>query len=433
MDVFQLMVAIRQIESSNNYSVKNSIGALGAYQIMRSNLASWSREALGRVVSESEFMNNPGIQDQIASYKLGQYYDKYGFDGAASMWFSGQSNPYSSRSDGGNTVQQYVNKVRGVLGMPTLSGTPQKATVTSGGGSVAKSTPQPAIDPNVLAQQYGFTAALLNSDPELKKVFQSAVAGGWAADKFQAAIQNTNWWKGHTKAQREYLVKSFQDPASFEEDRENARYRINDLLAKVGQPNNINNQPFMDNLIWGVLYEGWSDAELKFKIANFIDFNPEGVIAGDGGTFQNAMSTAAWKNGITLDRDWYLKYYRGIVQGTTTEQQALGDIRQKAAALFPAFKDQIMAGQNVMDIASPYIQGMGTILEVNPGAIDLFDPTIKSALNYKDPKTGVTGAKPLWQYEVDLRKDPRWLQTSNAREGLMGVAHKVAQDMGVLY
>ena len=86
-----------------------------------------------------------------------------------------------------------------------------------------------------------------------------------------------------------------------------------------------------------------------------------------------------------------------------------------------------------MDLASPYLQSYATILEVPPGSINLFDPLVKSALQSKDPKTGANTVKPIWQFETDLRSDPRWKATKNAQDSMMQVAHQVLTDFGVKY
>lgn len=89
-DLDRLMRAIRSQESSNDYgAVNKDSGALGGYQIMPSNLPEWSQEALGRGVSQQEFMGSPSLQDSIAKFKLGQYLNKYGAAGAAAAWYGG--------------------------------------------------------------------------------------------------------------------------------------------------------------------------------------------------------------------------------------------------------------------------------------------------------------------------------------------------------
>ena len=110
--------AIRKIESTGRYHVTANAGggrrALGAYQILESNLASWSRAAVGRVVSASEFLANPGLQDRIFRHRFGQYVGKYGADGAARAWLGGEG---AARGGGkadrfGSTPDSYARRFR---------------------------------------------------------------------------------------------------------------------------------------------------------------------------------------------------------------------------------------------------------------------------------------------------------------------------------
>ncbi|MCC0013661.1 MAG: phage tail length tape measure family protein [Rhodobiaceae bacterium] len=88
--------AIRKIESGNNYGavgMQTKYGKpLGAYQILESNLPQWSQQALGRVVSASEFLGNRLTQDQVAYYQLTKLLQKYNgrFEDVASVWNSGR-------------------------------------------------------------------------------------------------------------------------------------------------------------------------------------------------------------------------------------------------------------------------------------------------------------------------------------------------------
>ncbi|MEU0788041.1 hypothetical protein ABZ341_41745, partial [Streptomyces sp. NPDC006173] len=110
----QLLYGIRMVETSgrkDGYTTVNGIGATGAYQVMPENIGPWTLKAIGRAMTQAEFKASPAAQDATARYILGGYYEKYGAEGAASMWFSGQPNPNSTRSDGGNTVRQYVDKM----------------------------------------------------------------------------------------------------------------------------------------------------------------------------------------------------------------------------------------------------------------------------------------------------------------------------------
>lgn len=428
----QFFNAIAKQESGGNYKavgvwVKGD-RAYGKYQVMGANIGAWTEKYWTERLTPQQFLANPMAQEGVAYGQLKAYFDKYGPEGAAAMWYSGQSNP--NKTYGNPPVNVYVRQVMQKAGADSGAAFTGPGGSSGSGSSGGKGTP--SIDPATLARDYGFTDAMLKSIPELNAIFKKAVAGGWDGNKFKAAVENSTWWKTHTKSQRDYLIKNFTDPASFQRDRTQMNYKINEIAAQLGITDLMGTKA-MNDLTWNMLYNGWSDAELKYHLANILTMSPEGTLGGAGGQFQTQMASTAWANGVRLDQNWYLNWYKQILQGNASPEEAQRWIRNQAAAIFPAFRDQIIAGQNVMDIANPYIQSMGNILEINAGDIDLFDRDVIGALNYKDPKSGATGAKPLWQWEVDLRKDARWLKTNNAREGMMGVAHKVAQDMGVLF
>src|SRR5262245_45292013 len=74
--------AIRKIESTNRYHITANAGggrtALGAYQVLDTNLDAWSRAAIGRPVSRDEFLRTPHIQDKVFHHRFGHYVRKYG-------------------------------------------------------------------------------------------------------------------------------------------------------------------------------------------------------------------------------------------------------------------------------------------------------------------------------------------------------------------
>lgn len=114
--------ALRQQESGGNYGAVNSgSGALGAYQIMPSNIAGsggWDMEALNRNISTQQLLSNPALQDAIAKYKFGNYMNNYGVKGALSAWYSGDPNAYNSTSSQGNypSIHDYVMQVLALMG-----------------------------------------------------------------------------------------------------------------------------------------------------------------------------------------------------------------------------------------------------------------------------------------------------------------------------
>jgi hypothetical protein len=112
-----LMQAIREQESGGNYAVQNGIGAMGAYQVMPSNIegpAGWDMEALGQNITGQQFLSNPDLQNNIARFKLRDYFKKYGAGGAAKAWYAGPGNAdldSNAPQYGGPSVNGYAESV----------------------------------------------------------------------------------------------------------------------------------------------------------------------------------------------------------------------------------------------------------------------------------------------------------------------------------
>lgn len=114
--------AVKDIESGGgNYAARGPVvesgaykgqRAMGAYQVMPGNLASWSKAALGREVSEDEFMNDPAIQDAIFIDRMKKAKEEHGtVEDAVSVWFSGRPVAKAGNaSDGYMTAPAYVGK-----------------------------------------------------------------------------------------------------------------------------------------------------------------------------------------------------------------------------------------------------------------------------------------------------------------------------------
>ena len=99
-DFQRLVQAIAGKESGGNYGAVNpDSGAAGKYQIMPANFVGeggWDRDALGKDISLQQYLNNPRLQERIARSKLREYFQKYGAEGAASAWYSGDPNKWKT-------------------------------------------------------------------------------------------------------------------------------------------------------------------------------------------------------------------------------------------------------------------------------------------------------------------------------------------------
>lgn len=283
------------------------------------------------------------------------------------------------------------------------------------------------------AENYGFVQSLFNAVPELKKLFNQAVKGQWTSQKFQAALRDTKWWKTHGQAERDYLTLQYGDPATAKLKLAQALTQVRQSAAQMGLPLTSAMNSKLNAAAYNIVAKGWTDADLKYYLGQYVVFKSGAPIGGEVGQALDQIHQFSYAMGIKDSDSWYNSVAKKIAQGTMTVEDAQNALKKTAKAMFPAWQKQIDAGQTVADIASPYMQSMTQILELNPGSINLFDPTIKKALQYKDPKTGQTSSQPIWAFENTLRNDPRWKQTKNAQDSVMQAAHQVLSDFGVTY
>lgn len=109
----KLAQAIRHVESGGNFSARGKSGEYGAYQFMPSSLKAWSKQYLGREVTNP----TPQEQNEIAYRKIKELKDKgYKPDQVAAIWNSGKPDYQNNR--GTNSfgvaydVPLYVSKVK---------------------------------------------------------------------------------------------------------------------------------------------------------------------------------------------------------------------------------------------------------------------------------------------------------------------------------
>lgn len=425
----QLLYGIRKIESGGNYHVVNGIGAVGAYQVMKANIPSWTRKALGYSMTWQQFRDSRSAQDTVARYILGGYYKKYGAEGAASMWFSGQPNPNSGASDGGNTVRQYVNKVISASGGGSIGGSAVGSTYSVGAVT-------PTIDKYTLMEQYGLTASMINSNKELKSLFNKAVAGQWDATLFTAKLKNTTWWKTTSDSARKFFLLKTGDPATYKQKYSDTMFKLNQIAVAVGYGNQITKDgkptSILAKAIIYTMRDGWDDARAKAYFGSAVDLHA-GHMWGDAGEAYDQLFALTYSNGLKFADSWFKNNIRQVLSGKTTLETLQGYIRNQAAAKYSAFADQIKAGQNALDLAQPYISSVANVLELPSTDIDLTNKWVNKAMTSKQVGSTTGIQYPIWQFENDLRNDPLWKQTNNARESMFSVAHKVAQDFGFAF
>ena len=91
--------------------------AYGRYQVMGRNVPVWTKQVLGRAMTPQEFLKDPKAQDAVFDKIFGEYVQKHGEEGAASMWFTGRPDAFDAKdvlgTSGGSYIKKYMNALTG--------------------------------------------------------------------------------------------------------------------------------------------------------------------------------------------------------------------------------------------------------------------------------------------------------------------------------
>ena len=188
-----------------------------------------------------------------------------------------------------------------------------------------------------------------------------------------------------------------------------------DILAREAWRNN-----------WGVTE---IDLNLRPFLADTLGTGAD--LKGTAGDFQNDLTQWASRNGLAIDKSMLAKYVGNMTLG----QQTLDDVKQELRTTYlmgayPAWADRIEKGFDPEAISRPYRSAAAKLLEVEEDEISLDDPLLKRGLQGTGPD-GKPRVVPLYEFESEIRKDPRWDKTNNAYETYTKVGTDLLRMFGL--
>lgn len=282
-----------------------------------------------------------------------------------------------------------------------------------------------------LAEQYGFARSFFASDPELETLLERAIkgdskdGGSWDTAKFEAEFRDSKWFKTHSATYRQNLAQKTSDPATYKSRLAQTIASLGDQADKMGA---VLSASQLSTLADHALLSGYSDNQIQNTLSSYVKMQGSQYF-GDANTNAQTLQQSAWRNGVKISPTSLQSWVQQIAGGDKTADDFQTYVRNQAASLAPGMADQLKSGQDLYDLASPYIQSMSSTLEIPTTSIDLFDPTIRNALNTKD-QDGKATSQTLGQFEQSLRQDPRWMTTGNARDTFTQNAHQILQSFG---
>lgn len=155
------------------------------------------------------------------------------------------------------------------------------------------------------------------------------------------------------------------------------------------------------------------------------------VLKGGSGAAQAVNSTLAYakRYGVTLSNKDALKYVSASLQNNENDTKAINaKLLAISKATYSNLSDVLSEQVDLDDLSANYKYTMRQILEIPENQIDVLNPTIQMALK----NNGNKGAMNLTDFERALKQDPRWGDTSNARETAAKYANSILRNFGLI-
>jgi hypothetical protein len=268
---------------------------------------------------------------------------------------------------------------------------------------------------------YGITADLIRAFPELQKVYDLYKAG----DTTQAELEyyKTNYYRNLTTTSKNRAQQKASQPGVYNQGLET--FKIEQRKRLITKGINLDEATF-NSVIQNAYDKGLDDNQIDLQALSKF----KGTVGGETLGRVQTLEEYAKSFGMSYSPTTLNSWSQGLVSGTNTIFDIQEKIRRDSASAYPVFADDINKGTSVDALASAYKNSMATILEIDADTISYNDPTFRRALQYIGPD-GKPAVKPIWQFEAELRQDPRWDLTDNARATVDSLSLKVLRDYGV--
>lgn len=289
------------------------------------------------------------------------------------------------------------------------------------------------INRRTMASRYGFALAFMESDPELKKLFNNAVRNTWAPEMFVARLRDTEWFKKNSANVRNAIMQETADPATYESNLQQMMATVQDTWGALFGEDGTNPKELK---AWAETAHrmGWSEAQLIDRMTRGVDFQKtltSDRIGGKAAEVKGQLDSLLSNYGLKMGDNWKASQLEKLVEGNDTVEGLRLRVQEMAMREYSGFADRIQGGETLMDIADPYMSKMADLLELNPHDVNLQNDLIQKALKQQAPD-GKPAAMDLYSFEKEVRADQRWQYTKNARQEVSGVTEKLLRSFGVL-
>lgn len=262
------------------------------------------------------------------------------------------------------------------------------------------------------------------NDTNLQKAYAAFLNQNWT--DFETYFLGSDFYKNNKGTAQDRMRAKAEQPGAYTNLLNAYKVTTSKRLAKKGiklDEAYFNSAEFENTYLNGI-----GDDEFDQVI---IDGGKAGDIAGGdiGGNIQE-LKQYANSFGVGTLQNWKANS-AGLFAGNTTMEDIQAKIRMDAASAYPTYAPYFEKGITLDAVASAFKSAFSSILEVDQDTVSYENPIMQKALTYKNEK-GEPTAMPIWLFKKELKKQPEWAMTDNARDTLDSKTNRVFSDMGLI-
>lgn len=218
---------------------------------------------------------------------------------------------------------------------------------------------------------YGAYYSIIKQNPEVAALIAQASAEKWGPEKFDYALEQTEWWRTTSQAIRTFDIEMERDPAT-------VQARIDALASTIQQDAlNLNirlTSETLNRLATDSIRQGWTEQQLVNALGTeAIKAGTTGISSLRYGYYGNKVNEIAASYGVSISETEFSELVNKFAVGQENEESLTSAFQTRATALFPGISERLSAGESFRNIVEPYRARASQILGRDFSATDFMD------------------------------------------------------------
>jgi hypothetical protein len=274
---------------------------------------------------------------------------------------------------------------------------------------------------------------------EIDGLFDKASAEGWTPENFQMALEGTSWWQTTLPSLRSWYLNT-HDPRKQSTTVELIRNKVASVSSYLEQlgitPQGIDpvtgkafdKTGYVSGIAQEAVKNGWDDNQLRDYLAG-----QAAIVFTGGGEIGSSLSKirdTAYAYGVKLDPTYEKMINNSLLDSSDGRDAAyyIAEMRRQSIENpnNKAFAEALNSGRTLYEATRSYRGQMAGLLEVDESNVT-WDDLMKKTV---DNTTGA--ARTFADFTKEVKNDPLWQQTRNAKETYSSKALDLAKMFGLV-